>query len=101
MAIYNPPKSNNWGSVLQVAGATTSAIGGVVGATGVATGVGLVGGAAIAGVGAIMSGVGSAVSKNDQIKQQQYDTNYKARVQSDNALQSSISNIKQMANINL
>ena len=97
MAIYNPPKSNNWGSVLQVAGATTSAIGGVVGATGV----GLAGGAAIAGVGAIMSGVGSAVSKNDQIKQQQYDTNYKARVQSDNALQSSISNIKQMANINL
>ena len=97
MAIYNPPKANNWGSVLQVAGATTSAIGGVVGATGV----GLAGGAAIAGVGAIMSGVGSAVSKNDQIKQQQYDTNYKARVQSDNALQSSISNIKQMANINL
>ena len=97
MAIYNPPKSNNWGSVLQVAGATTSAIGGVVGATGV----GLAGGAAIAGVGAIMSGVGSAVSKNDQIKQQQYDTNYKARVQSDNALQSSISNIKQMANINM
>ena len=97
MAIYNPPKSNNWGSVLQVAGATTSAIGGVVGATGV----GLAGGAAIAGVGAIMSGVGSAVSKNDQIKQQQYDTNYQARVQSDNALQSSISNIKKMANINL
>lgn len=97
MAIYNPPKSNNWGSVLQVAGATTSAIGGVVGATGV----GLAGGAAIAGVGAIMSGVGAAVNKNDQIKQQQYDTNYKARVQSDNALQSSISNIKQMANINL
>lgn len=97
MAIYNPPKSNNWGSVLQVAGATTSAIGGVVGATGV----GLAGGAAIAGVGAIMSGVGAAVNKNDQIKQQQYDTNYQARVQSDNALQSSISNIKKMANINL
>ena len=97
MAIYNPPKSNNWGSVLQVAGATTSAIGGIVGATGV----GLAGGAAIAGVGAIMSGVGAAVSKNDQIKQQQYDTNYQARVQSDNALQSSISNIKKMANINL
>ena len=97
MAIYNPPKSNNWGSVLQVAGATTSAIGGIVGATGV----GLAGGAAIAGVGALMSGVGSAVSKNDQIKQQQYDTNYQARVQSDNALQSSISNIKQMANINM
>ena len=97
MAIYNPPKANNWGSVLQVAGATTSAIGGVVGATGV----GLAGGAAIAGVGAIMSGVGAAVNKNDQIKQQQYDTNYQARVQSDNALQSSISNIKQMANINL
>ena len=89
MAIYNPPKSNNWGSVLQVAGATTAAIGGVVGATGV----GLAAGAAIAGVGAI--------SKNDQIKQQQYDMNYKARVQSDNALQSSISNIKKMANINL
>jgi len=97
MAIYNPPKSNNWGSVLQVAGATTSAIGGIVGATGV----GLAGGAAIAGVGAIMSGVGAAVNKNDQIKQQQYDTNYQARVQSDNALQSSISNIKKMANINL
>ena len=97
MAIYNPPKANNWGSVLQVAGATTSAIGGVVGATGV----GLAGGAAIAGVGAIMSGVGAAVNKNDQIKQQQYDTNYQARVQSDNALQSSISNIKKMANINL
>lgn len=97
MAIYNPPKSNNWGSVLQVAGATTAAIGGVVGATGV----GLVAGAAIAGVGAIMSGVGSAVSKNDRIKQQQYEMNYQARVQSDNALQSSISNIKKMANINL
>ncbi len=97
MAIYNPPKSNNWGSVLQVAGATTSAIGGVVGATGV----GLAYGAAIAGVGAIMSGVGSAVSKNAQIKQQQYDMNYQARIQSDNALQSSISNIKKMANINL
>jgi hypothetical protein len=97
MAIYNPPKSNNWGSVLQVAGATTAAIGGVVGATGV----GLAYGAAIAGVGAIMSGVGSAISKNDRIKQQQYDMNYKARVQSDNALQSSISNIKKMANINL
>ena len=97
MAIYNPPKSNNWGSVLQVAGATTSAIGGIVGATGV----GLAGGAAIAGVGAIMSGVGAAVSKNDQIKQQQYETNYQARIQSDNALQSSISNIKKMANINL
>ena len=97
MAIYNPPKSNNWGSVLQVAGTTTAAIGGVVGATGV----GLVAGAAIAGVGAIMSGIGSAVSKNDRIKQQQYDMNYKARVQSDNALQSSISNIKKMANINL
>ena len=81
MAIYNPPKSNNWGSVLQVAGATTAAIGGVVGA--------------------IMSRVGSAISKNDQIKQQQYDMNYQARVQSDNALQSSISNIKKMANINL
>lgn len=97
MAIYNPPKSNNWGNVLQVAGATTSAIGGVVGATGV----GLAGGAAIAGVGAIMSGVGAAVNKNDQIKQQEYETNYQARVQSDNALQSSISNIKKMANINL
>ncbi len=97
MAIYNPPKSNNWGSVLQVAGATTSAIGGVVGATGV----GLAAGAAIAGVGAIMSGVGAAVNKKDQIKQQQYDMNYQARVQSDNALQSSISNIKKMANINL
>ena len=97
MAIYNPPKSNNWGSVLQVAGATTSAIGGVVGATGV----GLAGGAAIAGVGAIMSGVGAAVNKNDQIKQQQYDTNYQARVQSDNVLQSSISNIREMAKINM
>lgn len=97
MAIYNPPKEKNWGSVLQAAGTTVSAVGGIV----AASGAGIVPGAIAAGIGGIMTGIGAIGNKQQQIKLQEYDTHYKARVHSDNALQSSISNIKQMANINL
>ena len=97
MAIYNPPKTNNWGEVLQMAGTTAAGIGGAAAITGVGT----IPGAIIGALGAATAGIGSIISKNQQRKVQEYESNYQARLQSENTLQASITNIKKMANINL
>ena len=97
MAIYNPPKTNNWGEALQVAGTTAAGVGGAV----AMTGAGAIPGAIIGALGAATAGIGSIISKNQQRKVQEYESNYQARLQSENTLQASITNIKKMANINL
>lgn len=88
MAIYNPPKGNNWGEALQLAGATTSAVGGVATATGVGAPVGI----ALAAGGMIMSGIGGMMNANEEKKAQAYSDNYQARLQGENSMKASIAN---------
>jgi len=100
MAIYNPPKGNNWGSILQTAGTTTMSAGGAITATTGITGIGAVAGIATAAVGGIMSGIGSLINGGQQRKQQQYDINYQKRVAGENALNKSIESIKGLSGNN-
>jgi hypothetical protein len=93
MAIYNPPKGNNWGAALQLAGTTTAGIGGVMTATGVGALPGIITGA----VGGLMTGVGAIVNQQQQIRQKEYDQSYQARIRGEQNLQSSINNIRELS----
>lgn len=92
MALYNPPKGNNWGEVLQMAGTTAIGAGGALALTGAAAPVGL----AVGAIGGIMSGIGSLLNRKQEIKKQQYDQNYQSRIQGESNLNASINNIRQL-----
>jgi len=93
MALYNPPKGNNWGSVLQMAGTTASSSGGLLSMTGL----GAPAGAAIGAIGGIVSGIGSMINGNQEVKRQQYDQKYQARLKGEENLNASINNIRELA----
>lgn len=93
--IYDPPKGNNFGSVMQIAGTTVAGIGGVT----AMTGAGLLPGVIMAGVGGVMSGIGSIVNANQEKKVKEYDQRYQSAVQGDNNLTASVNNIRQLAGI--
>jgi len=93
MALYNPPKGNNWGSVLQMAGTTASSAGGILSMTGAGAPIGLAAGVA----GSLISGVGSLISGNQEVKRQRYEQTYQARVRGEENLNASINNIRQLA----
>lgn len=95
MAIYNPPKENNWGSILTTAGVSLAGVGGVL----AVSGVGAVPGVIAAGVGGIAAGVGTIMSGNSQKRQQEYDRRYQARLNGDNNLQASINNIRSLTGL--
>ena len=93
--IYDPPKGDNFGSVMQIAGTTVASVGGIT----AMTGAGVLPGAIMAGVGGIMSGVGSIVNANQEKKVKEYDQRYQSAVQGDNNMTTSINNIRQLAGI--
>lgn len=95
MAIYNPPKENNWGSILTTAGVSLAGVGGGL----AVTGVGVVPGLIAAGVGGISAGVGAILNVNSEKKQQDYDRAYQARLNGDNNLQASINNIRSLTGL--
>lgn len=95
MAIYNPPKENNWGSILSTAGVSLAGVGGGL----AATGVGVIPGLIMAGVGGIAAGVGTIMNGNSQKRQQDYDRRYQARLNGENNLQASINNIRSMTGL--
>ena len=95
MAIYNPPKENNWGSVLSTAGVALAGTGGVM----AMSGVGIVPGIIAAGVGGIAAGVGGIMNAGNQRRQQDYERTYQARLGGDSNLQSSINNIRSISGL--
>ena len=95
MAIYNPPKENNWASILTTAGVSLAGVGGGL----AATGVGVVPGIIAASVGGIAAGVGTIMNGNSQKRQQDYDRRYQARLNGENNLQASINNIRSMTGL--
>lgn len=95
MAIYNPPKENNWGSILTTAGVSLAGVGGAL----TASGIGAIPGVITAGVGGIAAGVGAIMSGDSQKRQQEYDRRYQARLNGDNNLQASINNIRSLTGL--
>ena len=93
--IYDPPKGDNFGSVMQIAGTSIAAAGGVT----AMTGVGILPGAIMAGVGGLMTGIGSIVNTNQEKKVKEYDQRYQSAVQGDNNMTTSINNIRQLSGI--
>jgi len=96
MPIYNPPKQNNWGDALQVAGTTISAAGSIAGAATAVTGVGALAGGAIALGGQLVSGIGSLINQGQEQKQQEYAQTYKTQSQGEANLRTSINNNREL-----
>lgn len=88
MAIYSPPKQNNLGSIMSSTGNAAMAVGGTLAATGVGTIPGLI----IAGAGAISSVAGNIIDSSSKLKAQKYEEQYKALVEGENNLNTSIYN---------
>ena len=88
MAIYSPPKQNNLGSIMSSTGNAAMSVGGTLAATGVGTIPGLV----IAGVGAVSSVAGNIIDSSSKLKAQNYEEQYKALVEGENNLNTSIYN---------
>lgn len=106
MAMYNPPKGNNWGEALQLAGTATAGAGGILTASGVGAPIGI----GMAAVGGIASLIGGVLGNNEQEKLADYNRHYQARVtgernlslaiQNNKEVRNSINNIQSLAGIN-
>lgn len=106
MALYNPPKGNNWGEALQLAGTASTAAGGLLTASGVAAPIGM----GVAALGGIASLVGGLMGQDQQQKVEEYNQHYQARqageqklslsVQGNKEIRNSISNAQSLAGIN-
>jgi hypothetical protein len=72
MAIYNPPKMNNAGSITGASGDALMGVGGILTASGIAAPIGM----AVSGVGVVAKGVGSVLSMIEQNKQSKYNEKY-------------------------
>ena len=88
MAIYSPPKQSNLGSIMSSTGNAAMAVGRTLAATGVGTIPGLI----IAGVGALSSVAGNIIDSSSKLKAQNYEEQYKALVEGENNLNTSIYN---------
>lgn len=88
MAIYSPPKQSNLGSIMSTSGNAAMAIGGTL----TATGVGAIPGLIVAGVGALSSVAGNIIDSSSKLKSQKYEEQYRALVEGENNLNTSIYN---------
>ena len=88
MAIYSPPKESNLGSIMSTSGNAAMAVGGTL----AATGIGAIPGLVIAGVGALGSIAGNIIDSSSKAKRSNYEEQYKALVQGENNLNTSIYN---------
>ena len=74
MAIYSPPKESNLGSIMSTSGNAAMAVGGTL----AATGIGVIPGLVMAGVGAVGSIAGNIIDSSSKLKKSNYEEQYKA-----------------------